>query len=383
VTTSRKRAAEIQIRHIGEDDLIQRIAGWLAERRDGRRAVRSALRRLGMRVVVGIGDDAAVVSCGRGAPPLALTTDMLVEGVHFLADHPPEALGAKAAAANLSDLAAVGAWPAWILVSLGAPRQTPARWVEAFYRGMRSVMDLYGCFCIGGDCVRAKQLTVSIAAGGNCDPRSKIPLRSRAKPGQALYVTGTLGDAGAGLWLLRGGAARAGRPRPTERDRERLIARHQRPTPRVEAGAAIARACHDAAMMDLSDGLAADLPRMAQASGCGFDIDLSALPISAPLKRAAAGLPYSAESFALFGGEDYELLFTTALPPSKWFEAVSHAAATQRAAAGQRAASGRRAAAGRPLRITRISAARRGEGVRYLDRAGKVVEPRGPIFRHF
>ena len=295
--------------------------------------------------------------------------------MHFLPNHPPEALGAKAAAANLSDLAAVGAWPAWILVSLGAPGRTPLGWVEALYRGMRAVMAPYGCRCVGGDCVRAERLTINIAAGGACDPRANVPLRSRARPGQALYVTGTLGDSGAGLWLLRNAAksgGQAGLPgaRGRPRDARILLERHQRPTPRVQAGLAIARACPDAAMMDVSDGLATDLARMARASGCGFELSLPTLPLSAPLRRVARCLPLPPESFALFGGEDYELLFTTAVPLPRWRGKV------ERGAAG-------RGGAGSPLGVTCIGRAVEREGVRYLDAAGRPETPPGSPFEHF
>jgi len=178
-------------------------------------------------------------------------------------------------------------------------------------------------------------------------------------------VTGTLGGSGAGLALLRQGK----RPRSSQaaKDADRLIARHQSPQARVEAGVAIARWCRDAAMIDLSDGLAADLPRLSRASGCGFDVRLAVLPIPAPLLRQAERLPHSPLHYALFGGEDYELLFTTSLPPEKWRARVA------------------RAAPGRPLRVTRIGAVRAGEGagVRFLDREGREVALEGGSFQHF
>ena len=329
-----------------------------------------------MELIAGIGDDAAVVRPAPGAPPMAVTTDVLIENVHFLPEHPPERLGAKAAAASLSDLAAVGAWPAWILVSLGAPRNASVEWVEALYRGIVGTIDPYGCLCIGGDCSRAERLTINVTAAGNCDPTSSLPFRNRARPGQALYVTGTLGDSVAGLaWVQR---PLRTRDEKTRRDAARLIARHQSPAPRVEAGMAIARHCPDAAMIDLSDGLAADLARMAEASGCGFEVRVAALPLSAALKRLAprmgarprlrrlpAGLT-SAQSFALRGGEDYELLFATAKPAAEWIGEVS------------------RAAGGRPLRITRIGGAVGEKGVtRGLDRHGRSIEIFGGGFEHF
>jgi thiamine-monophosphate kinase len=357
--------------------------------------------------LVSIGDDAAIVRQSRGAPPLAITTDMLVEGTHFLPSQPPESLGKKAGNCNLSDLAAVGAWPAWVLVSLGAPGKTSVAWVEAFYRGLRSVLDPFGCLCVGGDCVRAPQVTINIVAGGYCAPDAvanglkpalqttaggycalsggaALPLRSRAKPGQDLYVTGTLGDSGAGLFLLR-------HPRKEKKLRAAgvntaaLIARHQEGASRIHAGIAIARRCPDAAMMDLSDGLAADLPRMAEASGCGFEVSAAVLPLSAALRRFASLAGLSADlgrrdarpnssgrrdarptlaDFALFGGEDYELVFTTAAAPERWRDGVAHAAP------------------GRPLRLTRIGRVVRGSGVRFLDAQGREIRANGS-FEHF
>ncbi|MBN1866470.1 thiamine-phosphate kinase [Candidatus Sumerlaeota bacterium] len=357
-----RRSRAETLRQIGEDGLVRRIRGWLDEtaRRTGAPKTPPWAR---MKIEVGIGDDTAIVRSTRGAPPLALTTDMLVEGIHFLPDHPPEALGAKAVASNLSDLAAVGAWPAWILVSLGAPPDTSAKWVEALYRGIRSAAEPFGCFCIGGDCVRAKALTLNIVAGGHVSLDSKVPLRSRARPGQSLYVTGTLGDSAAGLVLLRG--RRRFRTPSERRDAQRLIERHRRPTPRVEAGIAIARYCPDAAMMDLSDGLASDLPRLAEASGCGFEIEPASLPVSFPLQRLAPLGSRTAQDLALDGGEDYELLFATRQPPEKWLERVA------------------RAAPGRPLRVTRIGRAVKGKDLVCVDRRGGCSPLGAGRFKHF
>ena len=375
-----KKPCPTTLAQIGEDGLVRRIAQWARQRPASiplaKRIGRARPAWAGMELVAGIGDDTAVVRPAPGAPPMAVTTDILIENVHFHPDHPPELLGAKAAAANLSDLAAVGAWPAWILVSFGASRRTSVEWVEALYRGVVGMIEPYGCLCIGGDCSRAERLTINVTAAGNCDPTSSLPFRNRARPGQVLYVTGTLGDSVAGLALLQGRLQT--REEKTRRDAARLIARHQSPTPRVEAGVAIARHCPDAAMIDLSDGLSVDLARIAEASGCGFDVRVAALPLSPALKRLAprmGALPCSgdspaertaAQSFALCGGEDYELLFATARPAEEWIEKVS------------------RAAGGRPLRITRIGVAVGAEsGVRYLDRRRRPIEILGGGFEHF
>jgi len=392
---SAKRAVSPSLHEIGENELIRRIAQWMAPRAASSPSALSTPSTLSTSstkrplwakqdILVAIGDDTALVRQSKGAPPLAITTDMLVEGTHFLPSQPPESLGKKAGNCNLSDLAAVGAWPAWVLVSLGAPGKTPAAWVEAFYRGLRSVLDPFGCLCVGGDCVRAPQITINIVAGAYCAPDAAPPLRSRAKPGQDLYVTGTLGDSGAGLFLLRH-PGKEKKLRAAGVNTAALIARHQEGASRIHAGIAIARHCPDAAMMDLSDGLAADLPRMAEASGCGFEVSATVLPLSAALRRFTARAGLSADlgrrdarpnpsgrrdarptltDFALFGGEDYELVFTTAAAPERWHDGVAHAAP------------------GRPLRLTRIGRVVRGSGVRFLDAQGREIRG-NRSFEHF
>jgi thiamine-monophosphate kinase len=424
----RKNLLSPTLHAIGENELIRRIAQWMAPRAASPRSAPSIPSIASIPstastpspksppwakqdILVAIGDDTALVRQSKGAPPLAITTDMLVEGTHFLPSQPPESLGKKAGNSNLSDLAAVGAWPAWVLVSLGAPGKTPAAWVEAFYRGLRSVLDPFGCLCVGGDCVRAPQITINIVAGGYCAPDAvsnglkpalqtieagrscapdggaalpALPLRSRAKPGQELYVTGTLGDSGAGLFLLRH-PLQEKKLRAAGVNTAALIARHQEGASRIHAGIAIARHCPDAAMMDLSDGLAADLPRMAEASGCGFEVSAAVLPLSPALRRFASLAGLSADlgrrdarpnpsgrrdarptltDFALFGGEDYELVFTTAATPERWHDGVAHAAP------------------GRPLRLTRIGRVVRGSGVRFLDAQGREIRG-NRSFEHF
>lgn len=362
-----KKPQTPSLHSIGENALIASISRWLSAKPSAARKTTSTPAPgpwAHMETITAIGDDTAIVRPSPQSPPMALTTDMLIEGVHFLPDHPPQLLGAKAVAANLSDLAAVGAWPAWILVSLGAPSITPVAWVEALYAGIREAMAPYGCLCIGGDCVRAERLTINIVAGGNCDPSTSIPLRSNAKPGQFVYVTGTLGDSGAGLQLLK-------KPLPLpanlHKDRDFLIERHRQPTPRVEAGIAIAKACPDAAMMDLSDGLAADLPRMARASQCGFEIKLVCLPISPAMKRLAPHLKQSPQSFALYGGEDYELLFTTTLSPQDLRKAIQGIIPRS------------------SLRLTQIGTviSCKEAPVRYMDAQNNFVTPSESFFSHY
>jgi thiamine-monophosphate kinase len=247
----------------GENALVERIAHWMRLNTSVPAAPTPRPPWATQNILTGIGDDTALVQLGgkQQGPRLALTTDLLVEGTHFLPTHPPRALGAKAVEVNLSDLAATGAWPAWILVSLGVPGRISSQWIEALYAGIREALAPYECPCLGGDTVRAERVVLNIVAGGLLAPGVQPPLRCRAQTGQALYVTGTLGDSRAGLQLLlEQDVPQTLSPSLSERDRAFLVQRHQHPRARVAVGCEIARLCPDAAMMDLSDGLAAICP---------------------------------------------------------------------------------------------------------------------------
>jgi thiamine-monophosphate kinase len=342
------------LREVGENELVRRIAAWTRPTERSKSVPSWAKWKL----LAGIGDDAAVVQA-RAATPQALTTDMLVEGTHFFSEHPPEQLGRKAAEVNLSDLASMGAWPAWVLVSLGLPGKLQLDWVFSFYRGLKKALAPYSAVCLGGDCVRSEHIVINIATGGYCEGKAPLALRSQAKPGQFLYVTETLGDSGAGLHLLRDSQLAGG-----TKEREALIRKHQSPRARVFEGIAIAHHC-EGAMMDLSDGLGTDLPRMAAASACGFEVSLSALPISSTLKHLIPALPLKPEEFALWGGEDYELLFTSSQDESCWLDKVA------------------RATGKRKTRITRIGRVVPGDGVRYLDANNRAVCMRNVSFQHY
>ncbi|MFP4380084.1 MAG: thiamine-phosphate kinase [Candidatus Sumerlaeia bacterium] len=347
------------LREIGEDSLIEKMNAWLHEKR-GEKTQSPPWAR--MKAVAEIGDDCALVDLADGAARLALTTDMLVEGWHFLPDHPPERLGMKAAHANLSDLAAAGAWPMWILVSFGAPADTPVEWVQSLYRGMARALEPYGALCLGGDCVGAEKITINIVAGGHCNPAVKPPLRSKAWPGQEVYVTGYLGDSGAGFDLLQ--ASTSDREKNASADADYLIEHHQCGRARVRAGIALAAACPDAAMMDLSDGIAADLPRIVKESNCGFEIRANTLPLSPALKRMGAQLPKTALDYALFGGEDFELLFTTALPPEKWQRQVMHET-------------------GEEIHFTHIGHVTQQKGIHILDGSERQIDLSKQSWKHF
>ena len=259
-----------------------------------------------------VGDDAAVLPCP-GAD-LVVTTDVLVEGVHF-SDRTtgPEDVGWRAVAANLSDLAAMGALPLGITVGLGAPGTIPVAWVEAVYRGMVACLDTYGGDILGGDVVRSPQVTLAITALGQ-GRAERLLYRDRAQVGQVLVATGVHGASRGGLELLLNPAAGESL---TGGDREALILAHQRPRPRFDVVAALVDHCPPdlplppLAAMDSSDGLANAVLQIAAASGVGAKLVRSRLPISPALERWVG--PEQALDWCLYGGEDFELVL--ALPP--------------------------------------------------------------------
>jgi thiamine-monophosphate kinase len=265
---------------LGEFELIARYFTRATPRRD---------------VLLGVGDDAALL-----APPpgqaLVATTDTLVEGRHFLPGTPPASIGHNALAVNLSDLAAMGADPAWALLALSLP-ESDERWLEEFARGLHELASRHGVALVGGDTVSGP-LVVTIAVLGFV-PADAALRRSGAKPGDAIYVSGTPGVAAAGLDLLRRGVMPF----------ESLDPRVQRllfAEPRLALGRALrGRAT---AAMDVSDGLLGDLGKLARASTVGAVIEMERLPLAPAL--ADAYDREQCERFVLHGGDDYELLFT-------------------------------------------------------------------------
>ncbi|TAA28691.1 thiamine-phosphate kinase [Pseudoxanthomonas winnipegensis] len=311
-----------------EFDLIARIRARAGTRGD---------------VVLGIGDDAALLAMPPGTE-LVVTADTLNAGVHFFPDVAPADLGWKALAVNLSDLAAMGARPAWCTLSLSLPQADPA-WIEGFLDGFCDLAARHGIALVGGDTTRGP-LSVSITAMGQVEAGHALR-RDGARVGDEIWVTGTPGDAAAALQALLSGAAV---------DRA-LRARLDRPTPRVEAGRGllgVASAC-----VDISDGLLADLGHLCRRSGVGAQVQLEQLPVS----RALAGFrPQLRWAWQAGGGDDYELCFT---------------AAPQRADEVQAALD----FAGVPgARIGRIVA---GQGVQALDAAGAPWQAPRVGYDHF
>jgi thiamine-monophosphate kinase len=278
-------------------------------------------------VVVGVGDDAAVVATPRHAQTV-LTTDALVEGIHFDRTwSTPADIGHRALAVNLSDLAAMGARPAWALLSLALPDGTAVEGVEALVDGFVALASAQSVDLVGGNLTRSPgPLVVDVTAVGTVHPRRALR-RDAGRAGDELYVSGRIGAASAGLEMLKAGTAgrvTGGRGLSPGTPPNPAIDRYLRPTPRVRLGRAIANARAARAAMDLSDGLADGVQQIADASGCGIEIDAAALPIDPGARQWWKARNEDAVVKALTGGDDYELVF--AVPP-RWRGRLRHAIA--------------------------------------------------------
>ncbi len=296
--------------------------------------------------VLGVGDDCALLAPGAGMQ-LAVAADMLVEGRHFFAGTDPQALGHKALAVNLSDLAAMGAQPWAFLLALALP-DADASWLAAFSAGMFALADAHGIELVGGDTTRGPR-NLCITVLGQL-PAGQALRRDAARAGDQLWVSGTPGDARLALGQLRGEWRIAGFDAA-------LRARLERPTPRVALGLALRGVAH--AAIDVSDGLLGDLGHLLRASGVGAEVGVDAIPASAPL---AAQPSARRRDCQLAGGDDYELLFTA---PADARDAVLRAAD----------------AAATPVAcIGRIDAA---PGLRLRDAAGAALHDTYASFDHF
>ena len=267
-------------------------------------------------VVLGVGDDGAILR-PPAAHDLIAVSDTLVEGVHFPVGSAPRSIGHRALAVNLSDVAAMGATPAWALLSLTLPARDD-RWLADFAQGFAALAARHEVALVGGDTTRGP-LAIGVQVLGFV-PQGRGLRRAGGRPGDRIYVSGTPGDAAAGLEIVRdASSARDDTQRDdTKRDdraREFLRARFEYPTPRLAFGAAlrdVASAC-----IDVSDGLAGDLGKLAAASGCGARIDVDRLRPSAALSRYA---PERLREWMLAGGDDYELVFTVSAANRSRFE---------------------------------------------------------------
>jgi thiamine-monophosphate kinase len=299
------------------------------------------------RAVLGVGDDCALLRTGAGMQ-LAVSTDMLVEGRHFLSTVAADRLGHKALAVNLSDLAACGARPLAFTLALALP-ESNAAFLEKFARGLHALADRHDCELVGGDTTRGP-LTISITVFGEV-PAGTALLRSGAKTDDELYVSGTLGDARLALEVFRGTVAVSGEALG------RLRRRMEEPEPRVALGVGLRGVATSA--IDVSDGLAGDLGHLLRRSGVGAVVDVDALPHGADL--AAQPEPWRRECL-LAGGDDYELVFSA---PVERRAAVAEAALR----------------AGTP--VTRIGRIEPGASLRFVDAAGRAVVGPTASFDHF
>lgn len=280
----------MRVRDIGEFGLIDRIARSLPPPGEG--------------VVVSIGDDVAVLQSSERH--ILATCDIQVEGIHFLKDKiTPYQLGRKVVAINVSDIAAMGGLPRYLLISLVLPKETEVAWVDGLYEGMREECARWGAEIVGGNMAHSPNgIIVDLFLLGEVEP-DRLLRRSGARIGDRVLVTGTLGDSAAGLALV----LRPGGEWPAEH-RDFALSRHLTPTPRLMEGRAIARSGLATAAIDVSDGLSSDIGHICEMSQLGVRLWADMIPISEATQAIAQATGTDPLQWALFGGEDYELLFT-------------------------------------------------------------------------
>ncbi len=324
---------------IDEFDLIARLFAPLAA---------------GRREALGLLDDVALID-GPDATQWAVSCDTIVAGVHFLADDPPDLIARKLVRVNLSDLAGKSAVPRFALLAGCFPRDIAIGWLERFAAGLRTDCASYALALIGGDTVATPgPLTLSLTVLGEL-PRDAALLRSGARPGDHIWVSGTLGDAALGLLVAKGGVSTLSKAHC-----DALLQRYRLPQPRLALGRTLRGIAH--AAMDISDGLLADLAHLCAASKLSARIDASLLPISPAATAAlAAGIGDGVATLA-GGGDDYELLFTA--PPSADAQLAALAAQLS-------------------LQITRIGRMDPGRGVTLVDQAGAPLLIARTGYRHF
>ncbi|MCX5725684.1 MAG: thiamine-phosphate kinase [Candidatus Saganbacteria bacterium] len=310
------------------------------------------------RVYVGIGDDSAVIKLS-GNKCLLISTDTLVENIHFKLKYSTfYQLGWKLLAGGISDISAMGGTPTDVLITLGLPADLPVKAVDDIYRGIKSVARKFNIGVIGGDTVSSKDIFLTVTALGIIN-KKELLLRSKARVGDAILVTGELGASGAGLKILKS------RESPVaSRELKWVIKKHLMPDPRVVEGKIIGKLGKATSMIDFSDGLAAGCFEIAKRSNVGIRIWKNSLPIGEGTKSASEVLKISPFDLALYGGEDYELMFT--VPRS---EAVSFVERFKKKS---------------KTRISIIGeVVGRGRGIKIVDLKGKVHPFRGKGYEHF
>lgn len=274
----------------------------------GERALVEIARRTfrkGSRVRIGIGDDGAAIDIDERC--LVVTTDMLVASIHFLPETKPEQIGRKAVVVNLSDLAAMGAEPLGLVFSVALPRELDVGFVKRIMKGMDSSARKYGTYVVGGDLDESKEITIAGAAFGLAD-RKKLLMRSGAKEGDLVAVTGKLGAASAGLKILL--------EKLPLRGYKKLVEAQLEPKALVNEGIILAKSGLVKAATDITDSLATSLWQMASESGVKIVIDKRKIPVHPLVEKFSTQHGYNVDDFTLFGGEDFELLFT--VRPRAW-----------------------------------------------------------------
>jgi thiamine-monophosphate kinase len=302
---------------------------------------------------LGLSDDAAFITPLPGTD-LVLKTDAIVGGVHFFADDPADLVARKALRVNLSDLAAKGARPLGFLLSLALPKETGEDWLANFAQGLRADAETYGCPLFGGDTdYTPGPITVSIAMFGSV-PEDTMVRRAGAKPGDRIFVSGTIGDAALGLKLRKGANWKL-----SAAQREHLALRYLLPQPRNALAEAVR--LNASASMDVSDGLGGDLAKLARVSGVAASVEVKNIPMSDAVATVIAAEPSALET-ALTGGDDYEVV--CAVPPA-------------------RVAAFRVAAKAVNIPATEIGEIIEGAGARFIGADGKALTFNHPSFSHF
>ncbi|MDO8447124.1 MAG: thiamine-phosphate kinase [Deltaproteobacteria bacterium] len=346
------KGGEGGLRDLGEFGLIKRISK------------RSRIRDSS--VMVGIGDDAAVITPPSpplnkggmgGVAPLLITTDSLVEDVHFRRDSPPEALGWKALAVNISDIAAMGGMPKHYLLSLSVPEGISVDYLDRLFAGMTDAARRHGLSLIGGDTTSSPdRIYISVTVIGEAS--KNILLRKGAKAGDQIFVTGTLGDSALGLRMLEESGVGSWELGVKDLKLKTIINRHLRPVPRVKEGILLANSGTITSMIDISDGLLADLGHICEESKVGATVWADKIPLSKGFKSLSDR--FGGIDLALSGGEDYELLFTVNGKEVKNF--LSEA---------------------KGVKSTHIGEITKGKGVRVVGKDGQLHIPQRSGYEHF
>ena len=302
---------------------------------------------------LGLGDDAAFIKPPAGCD-LVLKTDAIIGGVHFFSEDAAGDVARKALRVNLSDLAAKGAKPLGFLLSLALPKNVGDDWLSLFASGLRDDAVAFGCPLFGGDTDRTPgPVTISIAMFGSV-PEGSMVRRAGAKPGDLVFVSGTIGDAALGVVLRKGANWKLG-----DAQRQHLKSRYLLPQPRNALAEAVRT--HATTAMDVSDGLAGDFAKLARASQVAAEIEVARVPLSDAAKAAIAVDPAMLET-ALTGGDDYEIVCTVPVAKADSFRAAAKAA---------------------NVAVTEIGAIKAGEGVRFLDGHGQPLAFKRASFSHF